>query len=368
MPSETWNEDNPLVRKAARQAHEFDFFQLLHVIEQREPSLAQIGKQGPAAREPVRLRPVLHLGFPPGDIAGAEWIEDGGYETGGRLRITSTFLGLYGARSPAATHFTEALLRETEEDVRVREFLDLFHHRILSLLYRVWKKYRYYVVFQSSGQDPISMVVRGLLGIATADLDSRLGVHPVRLFRYAGLLSQRPRSAAGLIGQLSDYFEGVDFDVEQCVGRWLRIEDSERNVMGQRKCSLGRDFLLGERIYDSSGKFRVKVGPVGFDDYTRFLPSGDAARDLANLCRFYCVDRLDFDLEVTLRGAEVPQTPLAGEGMLGRLSWTSWLKSRPCEDKAVVFNAPPARSAGAPDDGGARGAQPGAVSGSTARR
>ncbi len=338
MPSETWTASHPLVRLVLSRPREFAFFQLLHLIERLERDAAPVGQQGPACDEPVRLRPALSLGFPSADLDAAEW-RDEAIAGNGYLQITTTFLGLYGSDSPLAPHFTEALLAEREDDERVRGFIDLFHHRIFSLLYRVWKKYRYYVTFKSDGSDAISQVVRGFLGIGTPRLDESLQIHPLRLFRYVGLLSQRPRSAVGLIGQLSDFFEGIEFDVEQCVGRWLWVQPSDRNVLGVEKCTLGQDFLVGERIFDRSGKFRVKVGPIGFDDYLRFLPTGDAAAELSEVIHFYCEDPLQHDIEVTLRGEEVPETPLGKEDMLGRLSWTTWLKSRPSEDKSVIFEA-----------------------------
>jgi type VI secretion system protein ImpH len=335
MLSEMWTDNHPLVRLVLSRPREFDFFQLLHLIEQLERDAAPIGSQGPAADEPVRLRPTLNLSFPCGDLAEARWLEEVG---NGHLQVTTTFLGLYGSDSPLPAHFTEALLAESKEDERVRDFVDLFHHRILSLLYRVWKKYRYYVTFKTDGSDAISQVVRGFLGIGTPHLDESLDISPLRLFRYVGLLSQRPRSAAGLIGQLADCFEGIGFDIGQCVGRWVWIQPNDRNALGVEKCTLGQDFLLGERIFDRSGKFRVKVGPVGFDDYASFLPNGSAAADLSQIVRFYCDDPLEHDIEVTLRGEEVPETPLGEPGLLGRLSWTTWLKSQPSADKSVIFS------------------------------
>jgi len=345
-----------------RQGKSFDFFQLLHMIERLVSDTVQLGGPGPAREEPIRVRPQLDFSFPPGDIAEVAWRDAA--DGNGRLRITATFMGLYGSSSPLPAHFTEALFSSDEGAQRVREFIDLFQHRVYCLLYRVWKKYRYYATFHADGSDPISQVVRGYLGIATPKLDESIGLNPVRIFRYAGMFSQRPRCGAGLTGLMSDFFGGIRFDLRECVGRWLRIQPNDQNVLGRDNCTLGRDVLLGERIFDSSGKFRMKVGPVGFDDFVRFLPPGDAAADLAALTRFYCDDPLDFDKEVTLRGEQVPQTPLgvAGEnGMLGRLAWTTWLKSEPCGDKSVIFDAvrerakeqkhsEPVRAAPEPDD------------------
>ena len=341
MPSESWDAGHPFVRLARKRSREFEYFQLLHLLERIEPTAARVGHAGPVRNEVVRLRPALSLGFPCGDIENIDWTESAAAI--GRMRVTTTFLGLYGSDSPLPSHLTESLLinkdkpEEYEKDERVREYLDLFHHRVLSLLYRVWLKYRYEATFREDGQDPISLVVRGVLGLGTPHVDESLKVGAVRLFRYAGIMSQKPRSAAGLVGQLSDYFPDVAFDVEACVGRWVPIEEADRNRSGERKCSLGRDFLLGRRKFDRSGKFRVGVGPIGFDDYTRFLPDGAAAGELAQVVRLYCDDPLEFDVKLTLRGEEVPQTPMYGEGVKGRLGRTSWLKSRPSADKSVVF-------------------------------
>ena len=339
MDAPSWTAEHPLVRWVLRGPRSFEFFQLLHLVERIERDAPLIGQLGPAHAERIRVRPALSLGFPAADLDSADW-RDGIGDGEGRLQLTTTFLGLYGSDSPLATHFTEQLLPEQEDDQMVREFLDLFHHRVYSLLYRVWKKYRYYVEFRADGRDPISQVVRGFLGIATAHLDEALQVPAVRMFRYTGLLMQRPRSATGLSGLLRDFFKNVDFDLEPCVGRWLTIQLSDQNRLGFAICSLGEDFLLGERVYDRSGKFRVKIGPVGFEHYLRFLPPGDEAAELRELVTFYCDDPLDFDVQVTLRGDEVPDTPLGEQGMLGRLSWTSWLKSQPSDDKSVTFNVP----------------------------
>ncbi len=334
----SWSSDHPLAQRILNRARYFEYFQLIHLLERTACNQAPVGRQGPVPKELVRIRPVLSLGFPPGDIAAADWDDGIGAGGGdGRLLLTTTFLGLYGSDSPLPAHFTERLLPEQEEDELVRDFLDQFHHRVYSLLYRCWAKFRYYVTFRPDGADSISMVVRALLGIGTTGTFESLDVPPLRYFRYVGLYSQRPRSTAGLIGLLRDFFEGVDVDVEQCVGRWLPIEDDDRNVMGRANCMLGQNFLLGERLYDRAGRFRVKLGPLIFDQYTQFLPPGKSAVELAELVRFYTGDPLEFDLQLTLKGEEVPDLPLGERGMLGRLSWTTWLKSKPAERTEVIF-------------------------------
>lgn len=344
------DDKHALIRRILSRQRDFDFYQLLHLLEQFFPDVTPIGRHGPVDGERIRIRPDLNLNFPAGDIASIEWL-DGKAIVPDRLLITTTFMGLYGTNSPLPTHFTERLMSykddpdEYDKDDRERGFLDLLHHRIYSLLYRVWVKYRYYVTFHGDGNDNISQVVRGLLGIGTACGANTLGdrlkqVHPVRLFRYVGAFSQRPRTAGGLEGIIRDWLGGESTVVIACVGRWLRIEPSDQNRMGLGKCSLGSDFLTGERIFDRSGKFRVQLGPVDYATFEQFLPDQPKAATLAELVRLYLDDPLDFDIEVILKGEQVPEMPASAVGSVGRLGYTTWLRSKPTPDKSVIFRPP----------------------------
>lgn len=345
MARAPWTADHPLVRWILANPRNVEFFQLLQLLERARPEVPKLGTSGPAREEILRIRPALTLGFPAGDIHDVEWHPEGTYGSQ-RLLITTTFMGLYGPDAPLPAHATESLLSETEDDRRVRGFLDLIHHRIYSLIYRVWKKYRYHVTFDGAGNDAISLVVRGFLGIATPHAEDALGVSALRLFRYAGLMTQQPASAAGLAGMLRDYFGEIPFEIEQCVGRWLPIDRVNQNRLGGMNCSLGEDLLIGERLFDRGGKFRVRIGPVDFDTFVDFMPTGKCSAQVADLVRFYSTDPLEFDTEVILRGDEVPPTMLRRDREpvtpqpLGRLGWTTWLSSAEMLDQTVIFDVP----------------------------
>ena len=50
-------------------------------------------------------------------------------------------------------HYTEMLLRiqrdaKHEEKFALRDWFDLFTHRMLSLFYRAWEKYRFYISYE----------------------------------------------------------------------------------------------------------------------------------------------------------------------------------------------------------------------------
>ena len=336
MASENRSTNHPLIRQMLRSAHEFEFFQLVDMLQRLNPEAVPIGHQGPTAKEIVRLRPELSLNFPTGDvadmgqIAGTDALPD-------RYRLTACFLGLYGTVTPLPIHYTEDLLLNDREDETSRAFLDLFHHRLLSLFFRTWTKYRYHMLFQSGGRDAFSGYMLALVGLGTQGLQDRLAVEKVRTIRFAGLMTQQPRSAVGLEGFLRDYFDGLPASIEQCVGRWLSLADDDYNAIGMGNCTLGNDLIVGQRVYDRTGKFCLSVGPVDFETYKRFLPVGDAYKETDQIIRLYLIDWLDYEIEVKLIGEEVPPL-LVGEGdKAARLGWTSWVVSRPTDDTSVVF-------------------------------
>jgi hypothetical protein len=208
--------EHPLIRSLLAEGHRFNIFQALSLLERAYPDAPALGGTGPAAREIMRIRPDVSLGFPSGAIAGIDWLETAPADSGfsmtpgldGRYRVTATFFGLYGADSPLPNHWSEEILYEQSQDTTVRDFLDIFHHRIYSLLFRIWTKYRYPVQYRLAGNDAFSRRFLALIGLGTADWQTA-GLPAMRLLRYAGLLVQRPRSGAGLEAFLADWFEGV---------------------------------------------------------------------------------------------------------------------------------------------------------------
>jgi type VI secretion system protein ImpH len=340
MDSET-RESNPgLMQALLRKPHSFSFFQLVQLL-QRYAGGARLGSEGRASEESLRLRPTLSLAFPAADVQSVD-VKEETSASRRRYRVTTSFMGLYSSDSPLPTFYAEDLIwKETNQDA-VREFVDMFHHRALSLFYRTWEKYRYNIRFQRHGKDEVSRRLFSMVGLGTNPLIESTGLPSVRLLRYAGLITHKPHSAAGLSGILKDYFGLSSVTIDQCVEQWVPIDPSQQNRLGNRGCSLGRDFSVGARVRDRSGKFCVGIGPLGFSDFQRFIPvSGDYAA-MVNLIRFYQTDRLDFDIKVRLRSEESPPLCLSSKTPQ-RLGWTSCLPHPP-KDPVVTHRQPKTQS------------------------
>jgi type VI secretion system protein ImpH len=293
--------------------------------------------------------------------------------------MVQAFMGLAGPSGMLPRHYTE-LLCKIERDVRtpekhaLRDWLDLFNHRMVSLFYRAWEKYRFYIPFErgdydGAEQDPFIDALFSLIGLGPPSLRRRLRVvardevdesgvpkerglaqvEDLALLHFSGLLGHRPRCAVALEAMLRDYFR-VPARIEQFRGQWLKIDRPNRTRLGGERGNneLGVSAVAGRRVWDRQSKFRVRIGPLAYTQFTEFLPDPAPIRErktyflLAQLVRLYADPGLDFDVQLVLKAQEVPKLQLTRAGNPGaRLAWNTWLLARPARADAedVIINA-----------------------------
>lgn len=298
----------------------------VRAVAEAEAAGGPIGTTTPPDREAVRLRPALSLAFPTSDIAAIERLPAGD-GTPERLRIETTFLGVYGQATPLPAYLTEALL--PEESAPARDFIDIFHHRILSLAYRVMTKYR---VERSRTHEARLHALTG----APPDRPAPVLPGTADLLAIAGLLAQQPRSAEALAAALGLWLGGVPVAIEQCVPTWTALPEERRGLLGTANSRLGGDCLAGDRILSRTTAFRVRIGPVDADAFRRFLPGGDGMAAVRALVAESNPDLLDWDVEVRLAPDALP--PARADGS-ARLGWDARLEG-PAPDDAVILITP----------------------------
>lgn len=321
-----------LIQDLTEGARGFSFFQVVRLLEASLPDKVRTGHRGPVRDEAVRFRPNLSFGFPGSDVERVERVDSGGPP----YRVTVNFLGLYGSSSPLPAFFTEDILDEDPDDAPQRDFLDLFHHRVVALFYRCWRKYRHQVGYLAGAADETSGRLYALAGLGMPELREGLGVDRERLLAYMGLLALRGRSPAKIAGVLGDYLDGVPVQVEPFVLRTVRLGPEALNYIGRRHCRLGRDFVLGSRVRDIAGKFKVVLGPLSLKRLLRHLPGAPDHAPVRGLVRLMLREPLAFDVTLRLKADEVPRWDLVSDGPC-RLGWTTWLGKRPHGEARVTL-------------------------------
>jgi len=313
-------------------AHEWDFHPLVrHLLERLKPRL-QPGQPGRPEDERIRFATNPSLGFPASEVADVTWSGPEGRE---RATVTVNFMGLHGQASPLPLHYAQELLWDLHEPEgqRLRDFLDLFDHRMVSLLYRARQKYRHSQRFDGTGRDEFTRRVLALLGLDDDEVRTATGARLQQLLRGLGVLACRQRSASGLEDMLRASFPGIDVRVVQCVSRRLPVPEEQRLYLrgprhtgprrGDTLTGLGRDTCIGTSRVDSSTAFRIALGPMDYPEFRCFLPGQPDFESLGCLTRLYVQEPLDFDVELHLRSQERPALRLAPEddSRLGQSSW-----------------------------------------------
>jgi type VI secretion system protein ImpH len=330
----------------------FDFFQAVKLLELAHPPEFSVGRNVLPGREAVRFKSSVRLDFPADDIASFEPPT----RSGEPPVMTVNFLGLAGEHGPLPKPVTELILsRANNKDTAFRDFLDIFNHRLVSLLYQIRKIHRFGLDARPPGEDRIARYVYAVLGLGTPALRDQMHDRP--LLHYAGLLGQQPRSMAGLERLLTDYFragggrhrdgaEQFAVEGEQFKGRWLRLEEGQRTRLGGRgqNNQLGVDTVLGKHVWDQQGAFELRLGPLTLKQLTDFLPVGWGFAPLCELVRFYVGDELDFSLRLVLKAGERRESRLGAAGG-ARLGWTAWLGQGKAADAPAEVVVSPDSSA-----------------------
>lgn len=313
-----------LVRDLLTNSRSFGFAQAVRLLRHAVQADGAAGES--AARDPIRVRAKLSLAFPSADIDRIERIDadgDPGY------RITANFLGLYGTASPLPTFYTEDLLAEASQDESVsRDFLDILNQQLYALFFQGWLKYRQFlqVTEEQSSQHLERLYCLAGLGSEPLRQSQDQGYPAFGLLRYLGLLTQYPRSAAGLATLLRDALGGLPLRIVPCISRKAKIPEAQRLRVGITGSRMGVDCYLGEEIEDRMGQFRIEIGPLDQAGFLQFTPGKRGYAIVTALTATYITDPLACEVELIL-AARQAQTVALGDPIRGVLGVTTWVFS-----------------------------------------
>lgn len=364
-----WGKNHSVIEWLFAEGYRFDFFQAVRLLEILNSAVKSSDDDGDwldeeavvsptlngekASKDFVRFKSAVSLNFPGSDISEVRSEDspppysykpanDVTQETSlervkqnhrPRAEMIVNLMGLAGALGPLDMPTTELIIeRLARKDTALKDFLDIFNHRLISLLYRIRKMHRIGLEDAPPGQDKSSGYLFSIIGMGTDGLRGRMQIRDRSLLNYAGLLGQEPRSLVGLELILADYFK-IEGKVKgrQFVGQWYDLDESQWTrigVSGQNQV-LGQDAVVaGTRVWDQQAKIEIQLGPLTLQQFLNFTPTGWGFRSLCDLTRFYLGDTIDVNFRLILKGEEVPP-PILGMEEEPRLGWTSWLTTPP---------------------------------------
>jgi len=283
--------------------------------------MADFKKRGPREGVSASYQEKAEAGASAGEVGGVVRPEDPAW-------VYAHHLGLFGPFGPLPTHLTEYAHQRSRPPHRdqARKEISLDRAQVAvgggeaagprgAALSSEWDSF-----------------VGALIGCGLESLRHRDSIPEHAKLYFAGRLAQATRSAEGLRAILEDYFD-VPAEVVEFQPRTLPIPEAARWSLGAAGDSgyLGWSTVVGSAVRDYQTGFRIRLGPLKFEQLIQFLPDAAGFAELHDWIRLYCGHDTDpnpaaglesaWDLQLVLLGSEVPPPKLDGTGRLGYTTW-----------------------------------------------
>lgn len=390
QPGSPFN-DRTLAEELFEEPFRFEFFAALRVLARMAAKDAATEEEPRPTIEQIQFRAYQALSFPPSELWDLKRATSGSRA----VEMTVAFLGMTGPIGALPRPYTELVMQRIRKgDFAIRDFFDIFNDRLIQIFAQAGEKYRFYLSFERAAAreqwrraqggrklrayflderprlDLFSQVLldvggfgAGLLRYKDSQRSEPIARHDVpdsALRYFGGQFAQSHRCAVSLERMLTEYFR-VAARILPFIGQWILLPVEHQTCLrrsatntpakeGSRaargKCShprLGTNTVVGSRVFEVQGRFRVRLGPLSFEQFSKFLPIGDKYRELAHFVRLYAGPTLDFDVQPVLEGEEVPWCQFGAKGSRSpRLGWNTWLRNRqfskPVDD--AIFRVP----------------------------
>lgn len=302
-----------------QEPYRFEFHQAIKLLEYLYPQAEAFGETLNPLNEVLMVKSRIYLESMASDIYSLDVVP---LNTDSLLILNVNFMGIAGIQGPLPFPYTEMLIQRIRNgDTSLKDFLDIFNHRLISILHRIRKQYLISLNSQSPEKTEIATGLKAFIGIGQHALKNRLHVSDRSLLDYAALYWSHPRSAKGLESILKSYFN-IPVQVESCVGQWRVLTKDQYTTLGRKGQwqKLGQGAILGTRVWDQMSHFRLHLGPLTVEELDVFLPSGKGFERLKDLTKLYVGPAMDFSVWYSVKNP--PSTYLKSKGYLG---WRTWL-------------------------------------------
>ncbi|MGI1678138.1 MAG: type VI secretion system baseplate subunit TssG [Cellvibrionaceae bacterium] len=315
-----------------------DFFEIVRRIERQsaienkhldgfgKDTESFLGTDNLPDKEVLRFKGNYSLAFAGSPVESLKLLlEDENFNADKKNEVFVNFMGIAGPSGVLPQHYSRLILdRIKQKDHALIDFIDIFNHRLVSLFYRSWIKYRFALQREffdlQQKKDPFTNVLESISG------KNGSTEHDAQLY-YAGHFSRKSRSLTNLENMLADYLS-VPVSISSFVGNWLTLEKRDRSCLRSRVTlnsqKLGEGIMLGSRSWDVASKIAIHIGSIDFKTYEKFLPGSDVYKSMKRLIESYVPVHIKIDLFFKVHDVRSNAAKL-GSGV--KLKQNVWLQS-----------------------------------------
>ncbi len=317
-----------LTEQLTQEPYRFNFYQAVRAIEYaanckshgRQAVNAPLSLKAPPSREFLRFNAKTKLAFNSSDIESIEQVafekEEDANASSLQWLMEVTFMGLTGSQGVMPFYLSEAVLKQLKlKNEGLRDFLDIFNHRAITMYYKAWSKYQLGSSYEShkireqDEKDDITHALLSLVGLGQSTLQYRQPYDDESLLPLSGFLSRDTCTASGLTNMISHMFQ-LDVNIKQFTGTYSELTDDIVTKIGKQNHALGQSTFLGSQCHHSAGKFTVVITPRDTDEYDSLAPGSPLVRSMMSFIRHAAGPELEFDLEIIHTDDQIPSVQL----------------------------------------------------------
>lgn len=211
------------------------------------------------------------------------------------------FMGLIGAAGVLPPHYHEQILNSKKSSA-LKAFLDIFHHRSITLFYQAWKKHQFTIDYEI-GQAKIAMgskvqvMLQALLGDSRAFASEKLP--------YLASFAAKNKSLSNLQSILYHTLQRAivitpfRYATETLDQHHITRLTTTSTQMSNR-CYLGTTMTLGETIRMDQSNVTVSIAANDYEDFKSLTADSSLKNRVHELCTYFICHSFKFSIVITL--------------------------------------------------------------------
>ena len=287
--------------------NELDFHHSVVSIQaQKKAHQGDVGTDILPKNELIRFKVPQNLGFPGEALEKIVPPESDKHQ----FELHVNFLSLTGASGVMPRHFSERVIEKSKQkDDVLKEFLDIFNHRLISLYHRAWEKYRLPLQLQhqlASGK--ASPIVKALQSFVGSDCDLQLG--------FGGLYASQIKSAQSL-KQVLRALSGCEVEISENIGKWISLDPSEQTQLPSaslpdgKHAQLGLGAVIGTKVWDVNSTIEISIYADSAAAVCRLMPNGTLLSTLRELASSYLPAHIKARWTLVAKHIDMPTSRLS---------------------------------------------------------
>ncbi|MEK7654641.1 MAG: type VI secretion system baseplate subunit TssG [Pseudomonadota bacterium] len=290
-----------------------DVYRLLdHLYTQDDGQSPLLGDALNPKHDLVNIQSHITFGHKASGVQQVVQTADGKYNV---LLNNLSLAGMYGALPD--TYGEEIADRKNQD---MRDFLDIFHHRLMGLLYRFYRKNRIFLGSKNVKNNIIGKILHNLTGLSL--FQKQFQFQETGIFPLFNLFWKNGSSISGVKELIRGYFH-VKTKVVPFLGGWIYPDKKVLSYLNKSYQALGKSLFIGRKTWDDTYGFTICIGPLDFKQYVSFIPPMQQNFPTLKQLLFYYIDNsYHVRLQLYLKSDTVPALHL---GKCSYLNFTTWL-------------------------------------------